>query len=256
MGDVEAMKEILQHQLPYDPDMPRPLPGVAPLNPADWLLVDEAYSAQMAERARLLAARPDDVLALDELARPAAQELLETVLEHLDARGDFDVAADVVRRPDGDCIQIDRSNPMRSVGHLVQEDLCLMERRSNSDEHLLTGAVLCFPASWRLSDKFMRPMLAIHAPVDVYDANLARRVQRLLDGVRPGRPLWRFNALGYDDPMLYQPRGEPLDDPARRNRDNARYLRSERQCLVRLPRSNAVVFSIHTYVLDRRKMQD
>ena len=242
---------ILQRGLPYDASAPRPLPGVQPLDPAAWLCVDEAYGAQMAERDRLLAARPGDVLALDAGAAPAAAELLEMVLHQLAARDDFTVAGDRVRRPDGAWVTVDRDAPLRTLGRLVQEDFCLMERRPGSDEHLLTGAVLCFPASWRLSEKFMRPMLAIHAPVDVYDADLARRVQRLLDGIRPGRPLWRFNALGYDDPALHQPRGAPVADPARRARDAAPFLRSERQCLVRQPRSGAVAFSIHTYVVAR-----
>ncbi|MTJ03468.1 MAG: DUF3445 domain-containing protein [Sediminimonas qiaohouensis] len=249
------MPIILQQDIPYDPAAAPRLPGIAPLDPKEWLLVDDAYGPQMAERTRILGEKPGEVLALDSLARPAADELLETVLEHLRARDDFEVSEKVVRRPDGVSVDIDYGDPMRSVGHLVQEDLCLMERRSGYAEHLLTGAVLCFPASWRLSEKFMRPMLAIHKPVDVYDASLARRVQRLLDGVRPGRPLWRFNALGYDDPSLHQPRSEGHSEPSGRARAEARYLRSERQCLVRLPRSNAVVFSIHTYVLDRREMR-
>lgn len=245
------MKEILQQHLPHDLATQRPLPGIAPLDPVQWLKVDEAYPAQMAERRRLLATRPADVLALDAQAWPAARELFDLVLEHLEAREDFELSAGTVRCPDGVTITVDRDAPLWSLGQLVQEDLCLMERRPGHDEHLLTGAVLCFPASWRLSEKFMRPMLAIHAPVDVYDADLARRVQRLLDGVQPGRPMWRFNALGYDDPTLYQPRREPSADPARRDRAEARYLRSERQCLVRLPRTNAVAFSIHTYVVKR-----
>jgi len=100
-----------------------------------------------------------------------------------------------VTRPDGARIPIDRADPLGTLGHLVQEDLCLMERRGA--EHVLTGAVLCFPASWRLSEKVGRPMIGIHEPVREYDATLARRVQRLLDGVRTGRPLLRFNVLTY-----------------------------------------------------------
>jgi hypothetical protein len=56
-----------------------------------------------------------------------------------------------------------------------------MERRG--DEHVLTAAVLCFPASWHLADKIGRPLTTIHVPVKVYDETLARRVQRLFDGV-------------------------------------------------------------------------
>ncbi|WP_371054863.1 DUF3445 domain-containing protein [Rhodosalinus sp. K401] len=238
---------ILQERLPFDPAAPRPLPGVAPLDPADWLLVDEAFAAQMALRDRLLATRRDEVLRLDAAARPAAEELFDTVLCHLSRQPGYEVGAGDVLRPDGVRVALDRGDPLATLGRLVQEDLCLMDLRGA--EHLLAGAVLCFPASWRLDEKFLGPLTAIHRPVEVYDADLARRVQRLFHGVKPGRPLWRFNALGYHDPALFQPRSE--SDPHRGDRGSAPYLRCERQCVLRLPESGAVVFSIHTYMLAR-----
>lgn len=241
------MTAILQHDLPFDVDARRPLPGIAPLDPATWLQVDEAFGAQMAERARLLSERRGDVLAVTEGAQPAMDELLQHVLDWLGAHGDaYVVDADSVLRPDGVRVAIDRDDPMGTLGHLVQEDLCVMEHRG--DEHVLTAAVLCFPASWRLADKIGRPLTAIHVPVPEYDAGLARRVQRLFDGVQVGRPLWRFNALHYADPTLHQPRSRvrPTEDA------DHRYLRSERQCVLRLPETRACVFSIHTYVIDRR----
>lgn len=242
------MIPILQTAIPYDVSVPRPLPGIAPLDMADWLLVDEAFAPQMAERARLLAERRGDVLAVTGGAGPAAEELLQFVLDWLREHGaGYDISANVVRRPDGVRVAIDRADPMLTLGHLVQEDLCIMEKRG--DEHVLTAAVLCFPASWRLSDKINRPLLAIHVPVPEYDDSIARRVQRLFDGVQPGRPLWRFNAHGYGDPALYHPSRENVDDAARARLP---YLRSERQCVLRLPQTRACVFSIHTYVLARQ----
>ncbi|WP_421904487.1 heme-dependent oxidative N-demethylase family protein [Mameliella sp.] len=235
---------ILQDRIPYDVTAPRPLPGIAPLDPADWLIVDEAYAAQMAERRRLLTDRRDEVLALSAAAVPAAEELMETVLAALPdlfSRGDNSVLC-----PDGTRFALDGEDPLGTLGQIVQEDLCLMEK--HGDQHVLTGAVLCFPASWRLDEKFMRPMTAIHAPVDSFDDNIARRVQRLFDGVQAGRPLWRFNALRYAESELFHPRSmhtprAPVE-PA-----TAPFWRSERQCILRLPKTRAVVFSIHTYLV-------
>ncbi|MFZ5964660.1 heme-dependent oxidative N-demethylase family protein [Thalassococcus sp. BH17M4-6] len=235
---------ILHRRLPFDIHDARPLPGVQPLGDAPWLLVDEAYAGQMAERARLLAERRAEVLQLSQAGKAAAAELLQTVLAALPEG--FSTAGDTVRRPDGGSLRIDPDDPLGTLGHLVQEDLCLLEKQG--EEHILTGAVLCFPASWRLAEKFMRPLTDIHAPVPDYDAGIARRVQRLFDGLQVGRPIWRFNRLWYDDPTLHQPRSRgaprPLSDPGQ-----APFLRSERQCLLRLPVTRAVVFSIHTYVL-------
>lgn len=241
------MTQILQTRLPYDPFSPRPLPGIAPLKPQDWLLRDEAFCGQMALRERLIAERPQAVLALAPKARPAALELLDLVLARAYPLGAPN--APCVTRPDGVQVAIDRTDPMATLGRLVQEDLCLLQRGDGDQEHVLTGAVLCFPASWTLAQKFGRPLLAIHGPVHSYDAGLAARVQRLFDGVQPGRPLWRFNALWYGVPDLHHPLREGHSRPA--DPETSGFFRSERQCILRLPESRAVVFSIHTYVLAR-----
>ncbi len=235
------MTIILQEKIPYDPRKARALPGVQPASQDAWLHQDDAFAAQMIHRATLLKERRDQVLALDQGAEPAAQELLELVLAQV-----YPDATDSVLRPDGVSVDIDRTQPLDTLCHLVQEDFCILQKQA--DQHVLTGAILCFPASWRLSEKFMRPLMDIHVPVASYDDNIARRVQRLFDGIQPDRPLWRFNALWYEDPELFQPRSasEPREKP---KAGTTSYLRSERQTLMRLPKTGAVVFSIHTYVL-------
>lgn len=240
------MQAILQKSIPYDTESQRPLPGVAPLDMADWLITDSAFAAQMNERERLLTSRRAEVVAVTERGRMAADELLNFVLDWLTkfAPG-YGVSGAGMVRPDGVTIPLDRSDPMGTLGHLVQEDLCLLEKQG--DEHVLTAAVICFPASWRLSDKIGKPLTTIHDPVPDYDAPLARRVQRLFDGVREGRPLWRFNVLRYAEPDLFQ----PLAREAPRTEASAGdypFIRSERQCVVRLPETRACVFSIHSYV--------
>ncbi|MDQ7071844.1 MAG: DUF3445 domain-containing protein, partial [Rhodobacterales bacterium] len=164
----------------------------------------------------------------------------------------FERDGDEIRRPDGQVIALDRSDPLGALAKLVPDDFCLLQKRpaGSGNEHVLTGALLCFPASWSLDEKFMQPLTFIHVPVASYDASIAKRVQRLFDGVQPARPLWRFNALWYDDATLHQPRRSDAKriapDP-----DSAPYFRSEKQCILRLPKTQAVVFSIHTFVLTR-----
>jgi dimethylamine monooxygenase subunit A len=126
----------------------------------------------------------------------------------------------------------------------VQEDLCILQ--ANGTEHVLTGAILCFPASWTLREKIGRPMMAIHAPVHEYDTRIATSVQRMMRAITPGAMLWRANALVYDDATLHQPR---LEGARRPQPVEGLYLRSERQSLVRLAETGAVVFAIHTYVV-------
>lgn len=246
------MTLILQTTLPFAPWMdPRTnrLPGVLPLEGDDWLRVDEAFAAQMVERDRLLAEMPDQVHALLPQGVPAAQELYGRVLARLATEPGYVVGPDAVLRPDGVTVPLDPLQPLLTLGRLVQEDLCLLE--AVGDEHVLTGANLCFPASWTLAQKIGRPLSAIHIPVPSYDDGITRRVQRMFDAIRPGQPLWRGNSLLYDDPTLFQPRPEGVHRPRPVEKT---YLRSERQCLLRLPETRAVVFTIHTYVLLRSNL--
>jgi hypothetical protein len=239
---------VLHRRLPSAPWMTpaqRRLPGVQPLAMSDWLEVDEAFAGQMALRDRLLDENRDLVLARTEGSGVAEAEVLETVQEHLP--NGYHRGSDTVTRPDGVTVDLNADTPLATAARLVQEDLCILQRPEGAAEHVLTAAALCFPASWTLSEKIGRPLGAIHGPVDSYTDDMATRVQRMFDALRPGRPIWRQNALLYAAPDLHQPRSEaaPRDDSHR----ETSYLRSERQCLLRLPRTGAVLFSIHTYVL-------
>ncbi|WP_273523694.1 heme-dependent oxidative N-demethylase subunit alpha family protein, partial [Rhodosalinus sediminis] len=117
---------ILQRRIPFDTTAPR-LPGTAPLDPAAWLLADEAFAAQMALRDRLIGERRDAVIRLDPAARPAAEELLEVTLAHLATRPGYRIDGARVLRPDGVSVPLDRGDPMATLGRLAQEDFCLME---------------------------------------------------------------------------------------------------------------------------------
>lgn len=248
MPDPMQTAPILQERLPHLPwidPRTRRLPGILPVEGRDWLRIDEAYAAQMALRDRLIAAQAPVVHALLREARPAADELHDAVLDWLRAAPGFTLTATTATRPDGTTVPLNRDQPLITLGRLVQEDLCLMEARG--EEYVLTGGILCFPASWSLAQKLGRPMTSIHDPVPVYDADIARRVARLFDAIRPEQALWRMNYLTYDDFVLHQPRveGEKRPQPT----DHV-YIRCERQCLLRLPVTRAVVFTIHTYVVD------
>ncbi|PWJ19090.1 heme-dependent oxidative N-demethylase family protein [Jannaschia seohaensis] len=233
---------ILQRALPFtpwaDPALSR-LPGMRPVE-GSWIVVDDAYAAQMAERARLIAARPQAVRQVLPEAGPALEELREIVLRDLPEGFAREGAG--MRCPDGRVVALE-GDPLDVVGALIQEDVLIL--LPAGAEHRLVAGLLCFPASWTLAEKMGRPLTAIHRPVPVYDSDLAPRVQRLFDRAQPGRPLWRANALAYADPALHQPRREadPRQDAA------PRYLRSERQTVLRLPQSDAVLFAVHTYVV-------
>ena len=240
------MVEILQDHIPYDISKKPNLPGVKPLSLGGWLVEDEAFAMQMAERDRLISELPDEVFRDAGASFEAKTEVLEQVLLVLRGRSNYKISANQVIRPDEVVIKLD-GDPLLTAARLVQEDLCLHEK--SGDEHVLTAGVLCFPASWTLAEKVGRPLSAVHGPVVEYDENIARRVQRMFDGLKADRPIWRYNLLRYVRPGLYQPRFE--SDARRIDLDygSGDYVRTEHQSLIRMPKTSSVLFSIHTYIV-------
>ena len=241
------MSWICQKELPEDMRVERALPGIQPLDLANWLHIDEVYAAQMAERRRLLKALPNKVIATTKGSDAAVREALEMIVQQVLTLEGFErIDDDVLRCPDGHRVSL-LGAPLHVMGELVQEDICILQKPTGSAEHILSAAVLCFPALWTLSEKIGHPMGRIHAPVQEYTEDIKRRVQRLFDGVKVGRPLWRFNRA-HAGPQLFQPRLEQ-EYRAHEAGDTPEFLRAERQSLIRLPVSEAVIFSIHTYVI-------
>ena len=239
------MTPILQASIPDDMREPRPLPGIAPLSDGKWLRVDEAYAVQMAYRRRLISERRAEVLWQAPGAGAACVEVLAEALTLLPAMG-FDVSRSRVVCPDGHEVDLQGDTPLALLGQIVQEDICVLQKVGA--EHMLAAANLCFPAYWMLAEKAGRPLVHIHGTVPDYDDNIARRVQRLFDGVQVGRPIWRHNRIWRDDPELFQPWSVTTPRHPAPKPEVARYVRAERQSILRLPESGAVVFSIHTYV--------
>ena len=231
--------EICQRDLPIKPWMQaktRRLPGIQPVADGEWLLQDDAYGAQMAYRDTLIAERESDVFKATPESLPMQKELLETVLSELGAEHRKG------RRPDGVGVPLN-GPPLLVAARLVQEDLLLMDM---AGEPRLTAGVLCFPASWSLAEKFGAGLEAIHGYVEDYTEEMSTRVRRMFDAIRPEQPLWRANFLRYAEADLHQPRrhGEAKPAPI-----SGGFVRVERQTLRKLPRTGAVVFGIHTYVI-------
>jgi hypothetical protein len=213
--------------------------GLNRLDLADWLWFDDQAEAELAEKRRLLARHPEAVLAGLPEAGPAARELLEMIVEHLD-RHHPERAVDVPAVAGA-------LEPLRAAGLLVQEDLCLMA--PGAAGYTLAAAFLAFPSRWRLHEKLGRPLRAIHAPVPGFADRLAAPAERLFDTLAAERPVWRANWSLHDDPSLFQPWGREREPQlAAADAGLHLWLRVERQTLRRLPASGHVVFTIRTLV--------
>lgn len=227
-------------------------PGIGPLEPSEWLLRDAAYAAQMALRDDLAETKHAEIVRCLPEGEAAAAELRAMLTEEVLARHDARIEGEALIRADGVAVPLSLPD-MAFVNRIAPEDFLILDKPDGAAEHVLVAGALAFPSYWTLAEKIGRALMRIHVPVVEYDAALGARVQRLHDGVRPGKPLIRANWNFADKPDLHVPGREA--DKKQRRRDRAdpadwtgAWLRVERQTLTRLPRSGAVVFGIHTLI--------
>jgi hypothetical protein len=226
--------------------------GLMPVAEADWFEFDEDFAAALAAKRILLAERHGEVFDARPEAESPAAELLALMAAHLPRHhpGLFRREGDRLLNLATDeawGLAATDLHPLDLAGRLVAEDLCLLEAREES--YILTGALLCSPARWRLAEKMGQPLIAIHAPVPGYAESLGAPVERFFAALKPGRLVGRLNWGIADDPAPFQPVARvAAADITSANAGERLWLRVERQILRRLAQSGAVVFSIRTHI--------
>jgi len=217
--------------VPVDPRGWRLSMGLRPLESAAWLEIDEHFSEELALKTRLLDDDYDRVVATTPEGDEASRELLAEIRENLR----------VHHR--GASTSVDENeHPLVSASRLVQEDLCVLVR---DDAWRLRAAVVCFPSRWDLASKIGTTLDEIHGPVPGYDVELSRPTNAFFERLKPDRAFWRLNWTLLDSPELFQPVSARR---APEGRFEQWHFRVERQTLRSLPQTNAVVFTIRTYV--------
>ena len=143
--------------------------------------------------------------------------------------------------------------PLDWLGRQVQEDLLILSGDVAQGMPLIAGH-LCFPNDWCLKDKLGKTFMGIHEPVPLFASTVGRSSSLLLERLKVGRPVWRLNWAFKVTPQLTltpryvrQLREEVNEDVTRETIEERCYLRVERQTLSRLPLTNAILFTVHTY---------
>ena len=142
--------------------------------------------------------------------------------------------------------------PLDWLGRQLQEDLLLL--MGEAEGFPLVAGQLCFANHWCLDDKMGRSLLTIHDPVPGYAEQVGRQSDLLLARLRHERPVWRRNwSISVSPELNLAPRfsamlAERKAAITATNAGEGCFYRSERQVLMRLPRSGAVLFTIYTDV--------
>lgn len=239
---------------PYDGSKKPFSIGLEPLDPANWTEPDGHLVEHLAQKAQILADEPERTALAEPDTIDAQAEVLSLLLDYLPAHhaGTYTRSGDAITViPAGQTYRVAewRDRPLELAARLVQEDLCLM--RASDRGYRLVAAVLCFPSSWSLIEKFSLPMADIHAKVPGYGERMGARVNRIFDNLRVDQPVWRMNWSIYDDALLRH--AEAKQKRARFWVDSGvspgeAFVRVERQTLRRLARTGDILFTIKIYV--------
>jgi len=209
--------------------------GLAPVAIADWFEgpFEPLDGDPAARKAATFAASPTLCWGEAPGSRDGQAETLALMTEHFG------------RAPGGDA----DAPPLRRAATLVDDDLCLMEKRDG--EWTLTAASLCAPSFFSALDAVGKPLSALHAPVTGFGERLLPRVARIFDTLAPDtiveRRNWSVTASG----ELFTPQAAPVRarQPLIAPEDAGRelYLRMERQTLRRLPATGGLLFTIRIW---------
>ncbi|WP_139792336.1 heme-dependent oxidative N-demethylase family protein [Henriciella litoralis] len=211
-------------QPPYLPFLlgpPRVAPGLRPIAERQWLMPDSEADEWLLAKQILMENQPDD-----------------TVLGDIDGRAAFELLA-MVGEASGLRTCEDWTNPLAMAAALVSDDLCLLERDEDGEWVLEAGAVAA-PTYWRLSEQIGLTLGGLHGPVPGGDPQLARRINRIFDGLGEGKVLERFNWTVQAGNARYT----PVRPDASGADPEDLHLRVERQTIRKLPETGAVCFTI------------
>jgi hypothetical protein len=226
--------------MPVDGKPDRVHVGARALNLDDWFEINQDYESNLAYKQELLSTKHDEVFVSLPLGDHGSREVLALMREHLPR-------IFPQRWPTG--VTVDESrHPLEAASLLVQEDLALMTQVGT--DWILSAASLCFPSRWDVRDKIGKNLLGIHAPVPHYEEKIGTATQNLFDKLTVERPIWRVNWTVMDSGELHQPTAPQGPDAMQLSSENieqALHFRRERQTLRKLPESDDILFTIHTY---------
>jgi hypothetical protein len=188
---------------------------------------------------------PDTAFAVLDGVEPECDEIAQTMLQHL-----------VSHWPDRySGVVVDPSlHPLDAIARLVPKDLVILVER---DGHMVCGGgSVCFPNRWDLRSKLGASLAAVHAPVGRLNEQLEAVIDGFIGRLRPERSFWRLGWGILDTSDGYTPvDGTAAPRPSSPTLKDL-HVRVERETLRRFPHTNAVLFTIRTYLTPLRSVLD
>lgn len=132
---------------------------------------------------------------------------------------------------------------MKNFADEIEADWVLLSSETDREPRVIAGEVV-FPSSWSLPDKLGLPMSAVHEPVPGLQPQMGAGIQSFFSRLEPGSAWERENwGLSADAELNHHPSRNLPGLSADAKPDNT-WIRLERQFLIRLPVTRAILFGI------------
>lgn len=232
-----------------------------------WFDIDEHYLSEINERKIVLEKDPMRCIVADHM-NLAAWDTLEMLMEHFST--DYPELFKLHREGDrwhwenrpldiSDSFIFGKNDtlpmePFEYITRQAQGDWTLLDQRQGDlfmDAGMITG-----PADWSLAFDLGMSFREWHGPVPfAHEAGVFDRALKYLLNIQVNQPARRLNWTMSINPLLeqapenYPEWGHTRNEVTMENVAQVVHLRVELQGLIRLPRSNALLFPIRTYLL-------
>ncbi|GMG25173.1 unnamed protein product [Ambrosiozyma monospora] len=249
------------------------------LDPEEFFVLERTYLNRINLKKKILKERPQNHMICHESAVPALREIYDTTFGFLLKRfpmyfETIDDGKTFHNKITGDKFPMD--NLKLSVDELLvnvalntEEDFLFMLKNSDdpefSHEYMLRGTVTCFPAGFDPVAKSNLPLTRIHEPVPHYKTKLQTSMNKFFTRLQPYEFIVRNNWSIQSHTKLsalsgnHGSKNDKEEDIIPLNVNeldfNKVFLRVEKQCFTRLPKTGAIFMLIRTYTTPLSKIR-
>ncbi|KAF8150626.1 hypothetical protein B0H34DRAFT_784890 [Crassisporium funariophilum] len=252
--------------LDFDIDQARPRPyrpfrwqyhqtmSLKKLERNHWLELDSSYRERIAERKEIFNRHGRNAVNLLPGGEDACSELVETVIQFLCIRYPCQFSFNNRTRVFHNAIlgadyDLKKISPLTFLLENVPDDFMIMMEDAKTGFYVLKGGSTCTGMGWNMAGKIGKNLQEIHLPAPDYKEKMLMSMDRFFSKLTSDQPIQRASwQLEIGKPLYLQP-DDPLFPPRFKQLEDLSlddiYLRVDRQSLLRLPRSRAIIFGVN-----------
>ncbi|KAG7695000.1 hypothetical protein KL930_001323 [Ogataea haglerorum] len=238
-------------------------------DPQNIIVIENTYLKSTKLRERIMNERAEISMACHPSAEAALKELYCTVTDFLMKKYPMyfytkDNGTTFYNKIKNESFPLDptmedRLEVLKFLGRTIEEDFIILLKNGDEgeleNEYVWRAGVSCYPSGFVPGEKFNKPLTAIHSPVPQYLERLKVSMNRFFERLRVHEFVVRYNWSIQAHTNIFAPSmnhgtrtvasvkplsPEDLDF-------NKVFMRVEKQCFTRLPKTKADIMFIRTY---------